>query len=75
MRSQLTLAFRCHSFSISTHLGLEELLGAAHPGTLAEDLLHVVGEDDLALHQQLCQLGVALGMLGEYLLGALILLA
>ena len=71
---QLLLALFGHALGVGPHLGLEQLLAAAGPGTLAEDVLHVFGKDDLALHQQLGQLGVALGMLGQYLLGAGVLL-
>ena len=55
-------------------LVVHDLLRAAYPGTLAEYLLHVLGEYHLAGYQQVGQLVVALLVLGEYLLGAVILL-
>ena len=64
----------CHRFSLGTLLCLDQLFSTAGPGTLAEDLLHVVGENDLALHQELSQLGVTFLVLCQYLLGTLVLL-
>ena len=63
-----------HALGIGTHLGLEQLFGAADPGTLAKDTLYILGEDDLAVDEQLSQLGVTLLVLGEDLLGTLVLL-
>ena len=72
---QLLGALGGHSLGLFTHLGFEQFVGTAGPRTLAEDALYVFGEDDLALHQQLCQLGVAFLVLGQNLFGTLILLA
>ena len=71
---QLLAAFLSHALSICAHLGLQQFLGTALPGTLAKDFLYVVSKDDLVLYQQLGQLRVSFLVLGQYLLGALVLL-
>ncbi len=53
---------------------LEQLVGAGGPGAWAKDVLDILGEDDFALLERLCQAVVALLMEEEELLGTLILL-
>jgi hypothetical protein len=55
-------------------LGFQQLFGTTGPGTLAENGFHVVGKDDLTFYQQLGEFCMTLFVLGQYLLGTLILL-